>query len=863
MMIPSGWIHAVWTPENSLVVGGNFLTRMNYEMQIKVNRIEIDTKTALKFRYPLFQKVNWYAAIRYLEDDPVPEEVLDDFEDDPDYVFLRANPVWHEFGDLQNDAESGDPFYNARFYSRMEIEGLPALREYLYRTALIASDFHVDGVTETARTNVKKSIPKGHGEPMDLIRSFGIWVAWKTGCVVAPDWVRPDSPSLSSLARKAEKQKKSDVMRTPGERMSSRVQSQLEHARAETVNTPSKRRTSSIEPEIVKDETKRPRRTPKTSGLGPQRFACDPCRKRRIRCRHREWEGLATPDENGNTRTYSSISVDIPRPVPSQSFSSFDGPRSSPQAGNADPLADSKYGSPTLPLQQEANEFNNQPAPVQMQMQDSMMMGASSGKKGRTKACEECRKSKVRSVRLLMELAPDMTLQRRCIHDENGKVDPFKAAEPSKPRGSTSAKRPARLSDDYHASAKKPRVDEGENDTILVDQAQSALAEAYDEQVIEEDDFDSLIDPSLRLQPAIQQLQAAADAMIQSAHEMHEAAGPDSVPDKVVNGSSAEEPTQARLTISIDPQLQAPTTIKIEPHPVALAPSSAQISATSLVSPPDSLRNDDEIDNENSNEKFSPTFNNADMNMSKSVDVNGEAGTSSSNESTSNPLRTPKSAASRHSSRHSKPVDRYVPDNNNLENSGKKTTSSSITPKLVIKKEPRRASSSGASIAATTNPTSDGDAGEEPKSRRASSHATTASPSVSAAAILQQQHEPQRVTSLPGLSNTNPKTAAISPSSSCYSSSLPSHNLDTTPNHGYHVPTKATTDGRGSRSGGGPAEIQQTQQQLQLQQHTRGQEVPLPLPLELEADAESLRLIRALHEEEFGLRSRGRSGMRA
>ena len=237
MLIPSGWIHAVWTPENSLVIGGNFLTRLSYDMQIKVNRIEIDTKTALKFRYPLFQKVNWYAAIRYLEDDPIPEDVLDDFEDDPDYKTLRANPVWHEFGDLENDAEPGDAFYNARFYSRMEVEGLPALRDYLYRTALIASDFHVDGVTETARTNVKKSIPKGHGEPMDLIRKFGIWVAWKTGNVTAPDWVRPDSRSLSSLARKAEKEKKSDMLRTPGERMSSRVQSQLENARAENANT--------------------------------------------------------------------------------------------------------------------------------------------------------------------------------------------------------------------------------------------------------------------------------------------------------------------------------------------------------------------------------------------------------------------------------------------------------------------------------------------------------------------------------------------------------------------------------------------------------------------------------------------------
>jgi len=389
MMIPSGWIHAVWTPENSLVVGGNFLTRMSYEMQIKVNRIEIDTKTALKFRYPLFQKVNWYAAIRYLEDDPVPEDVLHDFEDDTDHMFLRANPVWHEFGDLESDAEPGDPFYNARFYSRMEMEGLPALRDYLYRTALIASDFHVDGVSETTRTNVKKSIPKGHGEPMDLMRMFGIWVAWKTGCVLAPDWVRPDSPSLSSLARKADKQKKSDV-RTPGERMSSRVQSQLELARAESVLTPVKRKSSSAEPETTKEETKRAKRTPKSSGLGPLRFACDPCRKRRIKCSHRV-QNMTTPTgESVAPRTYSSISVDVSR-------SGLDGSQSPPQARISEPATDSNVASPPLAVQ-EMNGLDSQLTPVPKHMADSVAAATSSGKKGRSKACEECRKSKVRCV---------------------------------------------------------------------------------------------------------------------------------------------------------------------------------------------------------------------------------------------------------------------------------------------------------------------------------------------------------------------------------------------------------------------------------------------------------------------------------
>ena len=808
MMIPSGWIHAVWTPENSLVVGGNFLTRMSYEMQIKVNRIEIDTKTALKFRYPLFQKVNWYAAIRYLEDDPVPEEVLHDFEDGPDYVFLRANPVWHEFGDLENDSEPGDAFYNARFYSRMEMEGLPALRDYLYRTALIASDFQVDGVTETTRTNVKKSIPKGHGEPMDLIRTFGIWVAWKTGCVTALDWVRPDSPSMSSLARTAEKQKNPDILRTPGERVSSRVQSQLEHARADSVSTPIKRRTSSLEPEAGKEDIKRPKRTPKTSGLGPQRFACDPCRKRRVRCGHREGGILGLTEESGRPRTYSSIRVEIPRPVPAQSLASSDGPPSPPQAKTSDSTMISNLSSTPLPLQ-EVNGFNNQPTSVQMQIQDSTLACSSSGKKGRSKACDECRKSKVRFVPPLIAFVPD-TVQRRCIHDENGKVDPYKAAEPSKPRGSTSNKRPARLSDEPHASAGKSNADDAENDTVLVGQAQSALAESYNEVAVEDDDFNALIDPSLR--PAIQQLQAATNVMTQSAHEMNEAAAPDSNADNPTIDNHTEAPSQAKLAIHIGPQPQPCTSIRTAPHPAAVATSSSQISANSLVSPPDSLRNDHDED-----DTFSPTSNHPDFN--KSVEVNGEGSTS--NDSTSNPLQTPKSAASRHSSRQPKPVDRYVPDaaaGGNLEREHGAKQTQAQTPSTVgvaIKKEPCRASSSGASLATTSKSNSNTGEGRRSKSRRASSHTTSA---------------------------TTPTSASASASSSAsldFLAGVEQHQ------HQEHDPSGATATSALSMP------MASAEGSLGL----------AGLDQEGEADEESLRLIRALQEEEFGLRRR--RGMRA
>ena len=36
MMIPTGWIHAVLTPVDSLVFGGNFLHSLNIEMQLQL-----------------------------------------------------------------------------------------------------------------------------------------------------------------------------------------------------------------------------------------------------------------------------------------------------------------------------------------------------------------------------------------------------------------------------------------------------------------------------------------------------------------------------------------------------------------------------------------------------------------------------------------------------------------------------------------------------------------------------------------------------------------------------------------------------------------------------------------------------------
>lgn len=63
--IPSGWIHCVYTPRDSVVIGGNFLTLMNIPMQLRIARLEKETLVPYKFRFPLFNKALWLISWYY------------------------------------------------------------------------------------------------------------------------------------------------------------------------------------------------------------------------------------------------------------------------------------------------------------------------------------------------------------------------------------------------------------------------------------------------------------------------------------------------------------------------------------------------------------------------------------------------------------------------------------------------------------------------------------------------------------------------------------------------------------------------------------------------------------------------------
>ncbi|CCH43160.1 hypothetical protein BN7_2707 [Wickerhamomyces ciferrii] len=69
LIIPSGWIHGVFTPEDSIVIGGNFLTSFNLVEQFKIIDVEFRTGVDKKFKFPDFDKLMWFTCLAFIQSD--------------------------------------------------------------------------------------------------------------------------------------------------------------------------------------------------------------------------------------------------------------------------------------------------------------------------------------------------------------------------------------------------------------------------------------------------------------------------------------------------------------------------------------------------------------------------------------------------------------------------------------------------------------------------------------------------------------------------------------------------------------------------------------------------------------------------
>lgn len=396
MLIPSGWIHAVWTPEDSLVIGGNFLTRIHYGMQIKILEIEKSTKVAIRFRYPFFQKIMWLTVIKYLEEDPVPEAVQQLLQ--AGEQFSRALPIYCEPDKFGHNSHLGPTNYNRRYYSKHELEGLTDLLNYIWRTVLISLD-KID-LPQRTRNAVAKSIPKGFGDPLVLARRFAMWIAWKRGNENIPSWTFADAglPDVAEAGekklsaaqlKKLERESLHEILRATAERSSARIKATEPPPPPPMLSPPPSRPSPPLgdqtPPDTVDDFTQldmypgsggpitgflRPSpnnphiTTPKTSQLGPKRVACDACRKRRIRCKHKD-ELIDTSKPGMHTIDLSgSYGISVKRRLSDHSVAD----------GQTNAVNGPSNGGPIMA------DVNGDPYAL---------------KSGRVKACADCRKSKV------------------------------------------------------------------------------------------------------------------------------------------------------------------------------------------------------------------------------------------------------------------------------------------------------------------------------------------------------------------------------------------------------------------------------------------------------------------------------------
>lgn len=450
MLIPAGWIHAVWTPEDSLVIGGNFLTRLNYGMQLRISQIEKATGVARKFRYPHFQKIHWYTALRYLEDDPLPDSVKNILQDSG--TFHREQPAHYDFDAWGENSRSGRENYHARYYAQAELEGLPDLTRYLLRTALIDLGSITEGITTETRNAVKKAIPRGHGEPLDIVKRLAMWSAWKRGesipswafAGIIPEGVAPETAvKLSTAAakkaaleaaprrqsaRRVSQQHSSSLENAPalsGDASASKDVAQVETTKRQDLSnttapiseprTPPKKQHSQLNPNDQLDTTlsgtSKKRKPVLGAGTSSHRKpACESCRKRRRACKHRDQVDVPAPNALIGTIEAGQI-AGVSRPESSlvkkqntlvDELRYFaEGEQHTPQA-NPPPSLFPPRGALSAPtMDSEVNDaispdISLEPNNTIPRKTEGIIMNVSQSR-GRSKACNDCRKSKVRT----------------------------------------------------------------------------------------------------------------------------------------------------------------------------------------------------------------------------------------------------------------------------------------------------------------------------------------------------------------------------------------------------------------------------------------------------------------------------------
>jgi F-box/leucine-rich repeat protein 10/11 len=301
--------------------------------------------------------------------------------------------------------------------------------------------------------------------------------------------------------------------------------------------------------------------------------------------------------------------------------------------------------------------------------------GINIGKKGRSKACDECRKSK-----------------RRCIHDEYGRIDPVKAQERSKPRAASSAKR--------------PRPNEDGIDPVTNKKVKADLTAPVPSDIANYTGFEAI--PTYL--PA-SDTHVLDEEQYQQQYYKHDLDGLSTVqspPEESFNQSMDIETADVSYAVSPNPKINRDAAM-----PTSHTQANHQL-ANPLASPPTSLSGETEV--------LPPQHPSEELHGG-SVIVDGEH----------EALHTPNSS-SRHSSRQPRQVDRYVPEQ---QAGTKQSTVSKLAAATSTIRQPTKALSttSGHSKKSTSRPssshTSHTKKSASPSLEKKLAHSSTTSPSSS------------------------------------------------------------------------------------------------------------------------------------
>jgi len=284
----------------------------------------------------------------------------------------------------------------------------------------------VQGITKTTQEAVMRSMPKGYGDPLELAQTFAIWAAWKRGNEELPSWAYPDA-TLADIENGPPERKMTTAALKRMERQTVKTNSDRRTSARQSASTPAPKEMSA-QPEtasvlvavgVVNDEDLVAGQGKDTNGVAKR--ACDACRKRRIRCKHKG-DGEFSLDLSRRFGIKMIQSTPQPTDGLAELQSTFVGAEPVSQTSvftnfvpSAAPVAMMMMPETITPAKPVDEEIIS-PGSVIIDMPST-----SKQQRPRTKACDDCRKSK-----------------RRCIHDENGQIDPVRAQEAPVPRGSFS-----------------------------------------------------------------------------------------------------------------------------------------------------------------------------------------------------------------------------------------------------------------------------------------------------------------------------------------------------------------------------------------------------------------------------------------